>query len=1062
MSATGATYRFLSFVREGMSGVVSSVDNLNSGAAIPALATIDVSVPVTGAEYQDPTQPKPDQVATMHVTVQGPGDVIGINPRQVIRTFPRDHTTNAETTMFPVVEFDRVDLPWMFTPAAARADHRLRPWLCLVVVRIQEGVSLGPLPYKPLPVLTVNAPASVASELPDPVDSWLWAHAQVVGQSGGALGTVLSQPSSLTLSRLICPRNLQADTSYLACVVPTFEVGRKAGLGEPVTPADEAVLTQAWTLAAAAVTLPVYFSFAFSTAPAGDFESLAELLHPLPAPSTLGHRPMDVTRPGSGLPNIDPVDAATPGAVFDLLGALCAPDFVAAPWPDSVRKPFAEKLATDLNASLNFANPPATTPSIPGPGELTVGPPIYGQWHAASPTVTDSSPLWLRQLNLDPGYRVTAALGAAVVEKDADDLMASAWNQIGEVDHANRILRRAQFGREVLERFYSQHVTPMIQKEALHSTAPVHQRVLVGSGSTVTSVIRGSALPRPAVTSAMRRVLRQQGPIAKSWRQADSATSSPASLVVRLAAGMLVASPPVLTPDGTITLSDPIRALGSDLAGAVAARVGAPQPGPSGLAAHLLVQNEIMKSSGQMATRVSTVTKAPVAPTFTVLTAAQELTIGDIIAKRSTSVLAVIGTKATVTPALPARSPILTPSPLPPAVHGPSITPIDIPAPHPLPLPSAPQLPIADSSDAVMMRSIAASFAQRVVTVADGPAIPPAPVLPQANIQTSLLTGLKPSVTVVARVRSVISMDLVTRPGFGATADPLADIMAAPTFTRPMYEALRDVDQDSLVPGLDQLLPNTITLVVTNPAFVEAHLIGLNHEMARKLLWREYPTDQRGTYFRRFWGGTDDIGAIPGFDPTKGLGTHTTAGPVPNLVLLVRGELLRRYPSAIVYAIPASGGTTNPNFDDSQIVLPLFRGSLKPDVTFIGFPLTEAQARAGRPSPTNPGVTEDWWFVIAEHPTEPRFGLHNAQWDQPLSPLASWNDLTWAHVAKTQAEWNLMSHAPTVAPFPPLIGARIDGVTYGADAGAQAHVTYRNPVRVAMHALDVLPVVAHA
>ena len=39
----------------------------------------------------------------------------------------------------------------------------------------------------------------------------------------------------------------------------------------------------------------------------------------------------------------------------------------------------------------------------------------------------------------------------------------------------------------------------------------------------------------------------------------------------------------------------------------------------------------------------------------------------------------------------------------------------------------------------------------------------------------------------------------------------------------------------------------------TNQRFIEAYMVGLNHEFARKLLWREYPTDQRGSYFRQFW-----------------------------------------------------------------------------------------------------------------------------------------------------------------------------------------------------------------
>ena len=44
--------------------------------------------------------------------------------------------------------------------------------------------------------------------------------------------------------------------------------------------------------------------------------------------------------------------------------------------------------------------------------------------------------------------------------------------------------------------------------------------------------------------------------------------------------------------------------------------------------------------------------------------------------------------------------------------------------------------------------------------------------------------------------------------------------------------------------------PNSVTLVQPNSRFIEAFMIGLNHEMGRELLWREYPTDRRGSYFR--------------------------------------------------------------------------------------------------------------------------------------------------------------------------------------------------------------------
>ena len=47
----------------------------------------------------------------------------------------------------------------------------------------------------------------------------------------------MARPSSR--SRGSCARGcLSADTDYIACVVPTFELGRKAGLGLPIADTD--------------------------------------------------------------------------------------------------------------------------------------------------------------------------------------------------------------------------------------------------------------------------------------------------------------------------------------------------------------------------------------------------------------------------------------------------------------------------------------------------------------------------------------------------------------------------------------------------------------------------------------------------------------------------------------------------------------------------------------------------------------------------------------------------------------------------------------------------------
>ncbi len=96
----------------------------------------------------------------------------------------------------------------------------------------------------------------------------------------------------------------------------------------------------------------------------------------------------------------------------------------------------------------------------------------------------------------------------------------------------------------------------------------------------------------------------------------------------------------------------------------------------------------------------------------------------------------------------------------------------------------------------------------------------------------------------------------------------------------------------------------------TNRRFVEAYMVGLNFEMGRELLWRGFPTDQRGTCFDRFW---DTRGAAPSRADVKPLHEWGEgvlgAGQVPpardQFVMLLRSELLRRYPSAVIYAIKA-------------------------------------------------------------------------------------------------------------------------------------------------------------
>ena len=175
-----------------------------------------------------------------------------------------------------------------------------------------------------------------------------------------------------------------------------------------------------------------------------------------------------------------------------------------------------------------------------------------------------------------------------------------------------------------------------------------------------------------------------------------------------------------------------------------------------------------------------------------------------------------------------------------------------------------------------------------------------------------------------------------------------------PRFGAPMANALAELGQEWLLPGLGEVPADTALALRTNSSFVQAFMIGLNHELGRELLWREFPTPLTATFFQRFWDNAIDPTAPVDLDPLadwadRALGAASAAGE--RFVLLLRTELLRRFPDALVTAV--RGGET---------ILPLFTGALVPDVRYFGFAIPANEAA-------------QWSIVIAEQPGAPRFGF---------------------------------------------------------------------------------------
>ena len=193
--------------------------------------------------------------------------------------------------------------------------------------------------------------------------------------------------------------------------------------------------------------------------------------------------------------------------------------------------------------------------------------------------------------------------------------------------------------------------------------------------------------------------------------------------------------------------------------------------------------------------------------------------------------------------------------------------------------------------------------------------------------------------------------------------------MAAPEIDVPVYDYLARLDPERFLPGVGEIPDEAITLLETNPRFVEALLVGLNSEMNRELLWRAFPTDQRGTPFR-----SSGRGAMAGRRPADPpLAQRRTAGPRTPAA----GRAARSRCSCAGGCCAATrtrrstrGARTDGVLDESAgsrriSASAVFAGVLGADIVFVGFDLTDADLTAG----------DGWFFVLQEQPTEPRFGF---------------------------------------------------------------------------------------
>jgi hypothetical protein len=296
---------------------------------------------------------------------------------------------------------------------------------------------------------------------------------------------------------------------------------------------------------------------------------------------------------------------------------------------------------------------------------------------------------------------------------------------------------------------------------------------------------------------------------------------------------------------------------------------------------------------------------------------------------------------------------------------------------------------------------------------------------PLAGVRQTLNARINPLVMIPLRLKQIVNLETgdlweqaATDAGV-AMPDTNDRLVASPVLPAPMYEFLAETSSERFLPGVGTIPSDSITVLETNPRFIEAFMVGLNTEMNRELLWRRYPTEQRGTPFRFFWDWEDGKPDLeqPIQDWEKPLGSNLrNEGNGGQVVLLIRGELLRRYPNAVIQAWRAAGENLVDPPGQQDVRLPVFQGKFEPDISFAGFDLT----------PEVLLQNDGWFFVIQEQPTEPRFGFDVA-------------DLEAGGVAEGQ------HFTPD---NPALLAA--------ANSAEVARKTLQRPTRIAVHAKHIV------
>jgi len=931
MARKNQTHYFISHLRRGLGAGIQPTDEQGKRA------TVDVELKVKAKDKDGSVTPREIK---KKVALYGPGDVLGFDAQKIIaRVQPTLDDSNFIANYIPFVEFNEPDFLWRYSAhqTVVNSKGKWIPWLTLIALKMPDTEEEGEFEedIKVRSGLPRRIRLKEGTVLPNLSASWRWAHVYCIdeeGQGNSVLEKVRTK-QVLAKSRLLCPRFLKAGTKYCAFVIPTYRLGVEAALG---IENDQTLRSDlAWegkgshTDLVYQVGLPYYYRWEFRTGQRGDFEQIVRLIQPRPL-SNLGGKIINIDNPGYGLKNL-----GEELRTIEIEGALQSSDRnVDNNLPPPPPPEYAKKLAEILGKAEATDEEGNPIMDVDGKPKLRVVPTTYGRWinHRESKDLNlnhqNIYTEWLETVNLDFRYRIAAGLGVQYIKEHQEKLMQSAWTQLEKVNEENRRRNRGRFAREVSKCLHKRLNQVKDNHKFLSLTEPVSSKLKLQIEQAVELTLPPLMYSYTSLTGSVSGILDRPG----------------------------INTP--ITFKGIPTVKAQFRA--SDFS-------------------NNLFNPKLRKYLGQRFNRKIPEMQSSQMDTF----------------RHSKVVQSVIGNRR---------------------LH-------------------------------VSGRQWQLEFQKAPNTISEKEII---------YIRNGIAEQLNPTETIQKRLKASIKAwdkwELLKKPGKKKDEDPIGPAIAYPEFHAPMYQYLLALSEEYFVPGLDKVPQNTISALITNRKFIEAFMLGLNHEFASELRWRGYLTDMRGSYFRKFWDTTiysldnrertafrtseqgiklsesldktweaiedayfeltdeniakayeeavenwmltreedKEITPLDTWKPASSLGTHKVDIPTVNpsdtnneVVLLIRAELLQKYPNTFIYLIHKEDlGTPN------KQVYPIFEANLPPDIICLGFPFDEEKAR-------------EHFVVFEERLLEQRLGLDVNIAEEEGNKL---DNLSWEHFSGLASE----------------------------------------------------------